>query len=74
MKTTFTLKTNNLITRYENYAAAIENLANNLATALLNNETFETELYFGEYIIQEVKAENGNITKYWTKKSQKCPN
>ena len=43
MKTTFTLKTNNLITRYENYATAIENLANNLATALLNNETFETE-------------------------------
>ena len=74
MKTTFTLKTNNLITRYENYATAIENLANNLANALLNNEDFETELYFGEYIIQEVKVENGNITKYWTKKSQKCPN
>lgn len=74
MKTTFTLKTNNLITRYENYTVAIENLANNLATALLNNETFETKLYFGEYIIQEVKAENGKITKYWTKKSQKCPN
>jgi hypothetical protein len=74
MKTTFTLKTNDLITRYENYATAIENLANNLANALRNNETFETKLYFGEYIIQEVKAENGNITKYWTKESQKCPN
>ncbi len=74
MKTTFTLKTNNLITRYENYATAIENLANNLAIALLNNETFETELYFGEYIIQEVKVEKGNIVKYWTKESQKCPN
>jgi len=73
MKTTFTLKTNNLITRYENYATAIENLANNLATALFNNETIETKLYFGEYIIQEVKVEKGTIIKYWTKFGQ-CPN
>lgn len=74
MKPTFTLKTNNLITRYENYSTAIENLANNLANAICNNETFETELYFDEYLIQEVKVKNGNITKYWTKRSQKCPN
>ena len=52
----------------------VDTIANNLANALLNNETFETELYFGEYIIQEVKVEKGNIVKYWTKESQKCPN
>ena len=74
MKKTFDLTINGTTNKIATYFEAIEILDKYLAIALLERKNYKATLTFNNYEIEIVEVENGNLTKFWTKENQPCPN